>query len=272
MAKKFSLDLVLIQGKTYKTGKREAFIIQKIGTDAADPASPAHLRIDNKPLGDIFQDVAPLHKINTRFVDLLDLGDLYCVVPPETEVIVEGPSGAKIRIKGELWKLEVGEVLPTDVLARFSAQPNHYMTFVRNTYSHGTDVALAVDAEVEVISLTPKTIETYVFAGLVEGKVSNYTAADGDLGVRFYLDNAPLDFITEDTKVGGIDLLAMPYPPAETTEHVGFSLVGSPIEVLGDHTLSVKVRNIKGAAISPTAGTSLIFDIAMVCEFKRKVT
>jgi len=270
--KKFALDLVLIEGKTYETGKREGFVIHRIGTDASDPASPAHLRVDNKELGDIFQDVAPLHKINTRFVDLLDLGDLYYVVPPETGVIVEGPSGAKIRIKGELLKLDVGEKMPSDLMARFDAQPNHYMTFVRDTYSHGTDVALAADAEVEVISLTPRTIETYVFAGLVEGKVSNYTAADGDLGVRFYIDNAPLDFLTEITKVGGIDLLAMPYPPAETTEHVGFSLATSPVEVLGDHTLSVRVRNIKGTAISPAAGTSLIFDIAMVCEYKRRVS
>jgi len=90
--------------------------------------------------------------------------------------------------------------------------------------------------------------------------------------VRFYIDNAPLDFLTEITKVGGIDLLAMPYPPAETTEHVGFSLAMNPIEVLGDHTLSVRVRNIKGASISPATGTALIFDIAMVCEFKRRVS
>jgi len=271
MPAKFPLDLVLIQGKTYETGVREALIIRELGTDAADPASPAHLRIDNKPLGDLFQDVAPLHKINTRFVDLLQLGDRYYVVPPETEVIVEGPSGAKMRCKGELWKLAVGEVLPTDVMARFAAQPNDYYTFVRGTYSHGTDVPLAVDAEVEVISLTPKTIETYVFDGLALGKVSNYTAAEGDLGVRFYIDNSPLDFVLEKTKVGGIDLLSMSYQLAETVEHRGFSFKEMPIEVLGDHTLSVRARNIKGASISPAAGTSLIFDIAMVCAFKRKV-
>jgi len=114
--KKFALDLTLIQGKTYETGKREGLVIHKEGTDASDPASPAHLRIDNKELGDIFQDIAPLHKTNTRFVDLLDLGDLYYVVPPETEVIVEGPSGAKIRIKGDLLKLDVGEKMPPDLI------------------------------------------------------------------------------------------------------------------------------------------------------------
>jgi len=272
MPEKFPLDLYLTQGSVYETGVREALIIRQIGTDASDPASPANLRIDDKPLGSIFQDLCPLHKINTRFVDLLDLCDLYYVVPPETEIIVEGPSGAIIRCKGELWKLAVGEVLPTDVLARFAAQPDHYYTFVRDTYSHGTDVALAADAEVEVISLTPKTIEEYVFNGLVEGKVSNYTPSEQDLGVRFFIDGEPLDFVLEKTKTGGIDLLSMPYPPAETTEHVGFSLKGLPIELLGDRTLSVRVRNISGASISPSAGTSLIFDIAMLCVFKRKVT
>jgi len=265
--KRFALDLYLTQGKTYETGVREALIIKQIGTDAADPASPAHLTIDYKPLGDIFQDLAPLHKINTRFVPLLDLGDLYYVVPPETEVIVDGPSGAKMRCKGELLKLEVGETLPTAYLARFTAQPKHYLTFLRGTYSHGTDVALVADAEVEVISYTPKTIEKAVANGLAMAKVSNYTASEGDIGIRFYLDDAPLDFLLEKTAIAGIDMMSMPYPPTETTDHEAFTLAGSPIEVLGDHTLSVKARNIKGASISPATGTSLVFDVALIIEY-----
>jgi len=268
---RFSLDLYLTRGSVYETGKREALVIQKVGTNAADPASPANLRIDDKPLGKITQDLSPLHKINTRFVPLLDLGDLFYVVPPETEVIVEGPSGAIIRCKGYLLKLAPAEVLPTNLMARFSAQPNHYMTFIRGTYSHGTDVALAADAEVEVISYTPKTIEKAILNGLVMAKVANYTESEQDLAIRFFLEGAPLDFILEKTKTGGIDFMSARYPPNETEEHEAFSLAETPIEVPGDHTLSVKARNISGGSISPATGTSLNFDIAAIIEYQTGV-
>jgi len=268
---RFSLDLYLTQGSVYETGKREALVIQKIGTNAADPASPANLRIDDKPLGKITQDLSPLHKINTRFVPLLDLGDLFYVVPPETEVIVEGPSGAVIRCKGYLLKLAPAEALPADLMARFNEQPNHYMTFLRGTYSHGTDVALAADAEVEVISYTPKTIEKVILNGLVMAKVANYTESEQDLSIRFFLEGAPLDFVLEKTKTGGIDFMSARYPPNETEEHEAFSLKETPIEVPGDHTLSVKARNISGGPISPAAGTSLSFDIAAIIEYQTGV-
>jgi len=271
VAKEFSLDLYLTQGSVYETGKREALVIKKVGTNGTTWATPPHLRIDDKPLGDLIQDLCPLHKINTRFVPLLDLGPLYYVVPPETEVIVEGAAGNIIRCKGKLLKLAVGEAMPSDLMARFSAQPNHYLTYLRGTYSHGTDVALATDAEVEVISYTPKTIERAAVSGLVMAKVANYSPSEQDLAVRFYLEGAPLDLILEKTKTGGIDFLSAPYPPAETTEHEAFSLAETPVEVPGDHTLSVRARNISGAAISPAAGTSLDFDILLGIEYQTGV-
>jgi len=157
--------------------------------------------------------------------------------------------------------------MPTALMGRFERQPKHYMTFLRGTYSHGTDVDLAADAEVEVISYTPKTIEKAIARGLAMAKVSNYSAVDGDLGIRFYLDDAPLDFLLEKTAIAGIDMMSMPYPPREVAEHVGFSLADTPITVEGDHTLSVRARNIKGTAISPAAGTSLVFDVALILEY-----
>jgi len=48
-----------------------------------------------------------------------------------------------------------------------------------------------------------------------------------------------------------------------------FSLCDFPVEVLGDHTLSIRVRNTKGADISPATGTSLDFTATAICAFKR---
>jgi len=275
MVEKFPLDLYLTQGSVYETGKREALVIQKIGTSGTTWTTPPHLKIDGKPLGNIIQDLCPLHKIRTRFVPLLDLGPLFYVVPPETEIIVEGASGDIIRCKGYLLKLATAEVMPTNLMARFNEQPEHYRTYYRETYSHGTDTDLVKDAEVTVIEKTPKTIEKVIVNGLLMAKVANYTEAEQDLAVRFYVEGAPFDFILEKTKTGGLDFTSLPYPPGEPTGEVAewepFSLSETPIEVLGDHTLTVKARNISGAAISPAAGTSLEFDILVGIEYQTGV-
>jgi len=266
MPAKFKLDTILTEGKDYQTPERVALVIKAIGTNGA---TATKLVIDGKPTGEIKELVAPLHLIETNKMGPLSLGDLYYVVPPDTAIKVEGPSGAKMRCIGELLMLAPGEVLPAGLKARFDVQVDHHITFVEGTYSHGTDVKLVADAEAEILSLTPKTIETYLFNYVVMASVANYTPAEGDLAIRFYVDNVPLDAILEKTKVGPADLLAMPRPPRDAVEEMPFSLCDFPVEVLGDHTLSIRVRNTKGADISPAAGTSLDFTVTAICAFKR---
>jgi len=255
LVKKFPLDIILEEGDVYETGKREALVIRKIGTNETDPLSPAKLRIDDKPLGAITETLSPISKINTLFMDLLDLGDLFYVVPPETEIIVEGPSGLEIRCVGELLKLAVGEVLPTNLMARFKDQPNHYLTFDYGYVDWSTGKTFAKDEEVEVIEYTPKTIERAAVYGPLQAKLTGWTRAMHEVGLRFYLDGAPLDLILQRTKVGGIDLYNTPYPPTETTEHNGWVMPKPGIEVPGDHTLSIRQRNISGADITIAAAT-----------------
>jgi len=266
MPAKFKLDTILTEAKDYQTPERVALVIKAIGTNGA---TDTRLVIDNKPVGAIKEIVSPLHVTETNKLGPLALGDLYYVVPPETAIKVEGPSGAKVRCIGELLMLAPGEALPAGLKARFDIQIDHYLTFVEKTYSHGTDVKLVVDAEAEILSLTPKTIETYLFNNVVMASVANYTPAEGDLAIRFYVDNAPLDAILEKTKVGPADLLSLPRPPKDDTGEAPFSLCDYPIEVLGDHTISIRVRNTKGADISPAAGTGLAFTVTAVCVFKR---
>jgi len=252
---KFPLDIILEEGDVYETGKREALVIRKIGTNAATETSPTNLWIDEKPLGKITQTLSPISKVNTLFMDLLDLGHLFYVVPPETEVIVEGPSGLEIRCVGELLKLAVGETLPTDLMARFKAQPNHYMTFLYGYVDWSAGKTFAADEEIEVISYTPKTIERIAVYGPLQAKLVGWTRAMHEVAVRFYLENVPYDLILEKTKIGGIDLYNTPYPPTETTEHNGYVMPKGFIEVPGDHTLKIKQRNISGADITIAAAT-----------------
>jgi len=258
MVKYFPLDIIIVQGETYYTDRRVFFVVKKIGTDAS---SDTHLVIDNKPVGDYIATVAPLHVTSSNKLGPANLGNYYLVIPPETMFYVEGASGAKMRLVGTLGKLDVGEAMPADILARFGNQHNAYVTHLSGSVSLGTDVALAADAETEVFSLTPKTIEKYILAYPVLADVDNYTPSEGDLAYRFYIDNDPLDALTAEpgTIRGGVDLLAMPRPPADSTEEIGFSFADMPVEILGDHTFSVRVRNTKGSSISPASGASLVF-------------
>jgi len=250
MPVKFPLDMILEEGREFETGKREALVIRKIGTNASPETSPAWLEIDKKPVGKIVQALWPINKVNTLFWDLLDLENLFYVVPPETSIAVKGPAGCEIRIVGEILKLAPGEAVPGDLLARFDAQPKHYKTFLFGNLDWSAGRTFAVNEEVEVLSYTPKTIEKVLVYGPVMAKLQGWTRAMHQVALRFYVENAPLDILLEKTRWGGIDIYNTPYPPTEDTEHNGFILPKGYIEVLGDRTLSVRLRNISGAAIS----------------------
>jgi len=264
MVREFPLDLIVKQGVEYQTRDRQALIIRKLGTDGA---TDTHLKIDGKDLGNIKSLVAPLRVTETNLLGPLNLGDLYYVVPPEISFEVVGPTNAKMRLIGKMILLDPGVKLGAPYITRFLAQHYHYLTFVEGTYSHGTDVKLVKDAEVEVISLTPKTIEKYTFNNVIMASVTNYTAVGGDLGLRFKIDVEDLEALLAKPLVGGIDILSCPRPPADTTNQVPFSFAPKPIVVLGDRTFRVRIRNISGADISPAAGTSLTFYVTAICEY-----
>jgi len=269
MAQKFALDLILEEGDDYETGAREALVITEVGTNSTNTTTPIHLRIDGKPLGDLLQDLSPISKINTRFVDLLPLGNLYYVCPPETKIGVEGPSGLEIRCKGYLMKLAVGEVMPTNLMARFNEQPKHYLTFQYGYVDWSAGKTFADDEEVDVISYTPKTIERAIFNSRLMAKLQGWTRAVHEVALRIYVEDVPLDFLLEKTDVGGIDIYNTPYPPAETTEHRGFTLCDFPVVVEGDHTIRFVQRNISGGNISIAAASGNGPYVAVVHEYQK---
>jgi len=266
---KFALDLILEEGDDYETGTREALVIREVGTNSTNITTPIKLVIDEKPLGELLQDLSPISKINTRFVDLLNLGSLYYVVPPETMVGVEGPSGLEIRCKGELLKLAPGEVLPSNLMARFNEQPNHYYTFEYAYRDWSAGYTFSANEEVDVLEVTPKTIERLIFNSRLMAKLTGWTRAVHEVALRVYLENAPLDFLLEKTAVGGIDIYNTPYPPTEDTEHRVFTLCDFPIVVEGDHTIRFVVRNISGANITIAAASGNGPYVAAICEYQK---
>lgn len=270
MAKSVILDKYLAQGTTYKTHEREAWIIQYIGTDSS---TAGKLVIDNKPVGEIVTTVAPLRQVGTNLLGPLSLGDFYYVVPPETEIYWDGASGSVCRVLGTKFILDPGATLGEPYMTRFKRQNYEYVTYVEGSYSHGTDTAWTADDENEIYSLTPSTIEKYVFDGPVMVDIANLSATldENQFYLRFYLDNLPLENIYGDNIYGGVDVMSMPRPPSTTDGMVPFTLKETPIELLGDHTLSIRAINVSGGSISPTSGNSITVTVTAVVKYYKTV-
>ena len=266
MVKMFKLDKIITQGTTYETGTRVGYVIRKVGTDSS---GSANLKINGKSLGYFDSEVAPLHKTSSNLLGPMDLEDYFYVVPPETKFELEGDSGAKARIIGEAVFLDVGEAFPADLKSRFEEQGRKYKTTYDGSFSLGTDEAWGADTEYEILSLTPLTIERVLLDGIVMVSISGGTVNEGDFGVRFYLDDSPMEFDVAENLMKGIDVLSMPYPPKDTTEEIAFTLKDFPIEVLGDHTLSIKVRNVSGSSKSPSSGSAWSVSVKLVAKYEK---
>jgi len=267
MVEYFPLDKILVQGEEYQMAADRFYVIKKIGTDAD---ADTFLDVDGIDTGAIIEAVAPIRKKDTNRLGVLDLGDLYYVVPPLKKFHVEGPTGAKYRVVGQIGKLAIGEAIPAHFAGRFAEQGKHYLTYITGTYSLGTDVKWVKDAEYEVFSLTPKTIEEYVFNNVLQAKITGDTVAEGDFGIILYLNGVPQDILTKEPGRRGLDVLSLPKPPTDTTEMEPFTLKQTPIKVLGDHTISIKAMNVSGADKTPATGATWKIDILAVVEYLMK--
>jgi hypothetical protein len=269
MVEYYKLDKIFTQGVVYTLPADRFYVIRKVGTNAA---SPAWLKIDGVDTGPVVADIAPLHKTSSNLLGPIDLGDLYYVVPPNKKFWIEGPAGCKIRLIGEIGKLAPGEPMPAGFASRFESQGKVYKTYVRGSAALApAGGSWAAGAETEVLSLTPRTIEKYVFNSIVMASLTGFAAAptEGDVAVRFFLEGAPLDLLTTEAGKLGVDLFSMPKPPAAGTEMEPFTLADRPIEVLGDRTLSVRFVNTRGAPIAASATAALVGEVWLVGVYQK---
>jgi len=265
--KTLPLDRIFSIGTTYETSSRTCYVFEKLGTGVSDDVKVV---IDGKECGLFHGDLAPKHKINTNLFGPVCLKELVYVVPPETKFEFRSATAGEVRAIGRLLLLEPDEAVPPELMDRFKAQNNHYITKDEKTYSHGTDVALAAGAEVEIYKKKLETNEKFTLNHIVAAKITNATGyAQGQIGIRFYLDGVPLDTLQTAEGDFGIDSYSMPLPPTETTEFQPFTLERFPLVVEGDHELRITAINVKGTAISPPTGTAITIRVAFVHEYQR---
>lgn len=270
MVKYAKIAITLKSGSTYYTPPNAFYVIKAVGATADGDYT---LKVNEAPVLKVNYYVASYKKDNSNYAGPLDLGAYYVVIPPKTKFSVETTGSGNLVIYGVQGQLGPGEAIPAEYMARYNNQHKAYVTVISGSTSLGTNVSLAADAEVEVLSLTPKTIEKYILDGLLLAKVDNLASAlsPGQLALRLYLDNAPLDLLTDDPgdNTGGIDVAAITYP-ITNTNIPAVSLAENPIEVKGDHTLSIRIRNVSGSAIAPATDTALTFTVIAVAKYNRE--
>jgi len=257
--REIKLDKVITQGTTYTTHSRVCLKITKIGTDTT---TASHLKINGKELGDLIEDVAPLHAENTKINGLLDISRLPYVVLPDTDFLVEGGSGANFRIVGSLYQLEPAEAVPPELRTRDAEQINHYIRYVTGSYSFGSATEWAAGNEVTLYTLTPTTIERYLFNDLLMIDYTGFTANAGDVAIQFYMDNNPIEYLLSTNLDAGIDMLSIPHQDDVAANTDLFKLSDFPIEVLGDHTLKITAKNVSGSAISLSSASITLYGVA----------
>jgi hypothetical protein len=267
VAKYYDAIIALRQGITYYTPKDAVLKVERVGTNST---GPAYLWIRETQLGRINSLVAPLHRTGPNLLGPLDLGDKYYIVPRETSFKFTGDPGSIMVVKGKWIMLDKPDEVVTELAARGITQFNEYKTYIESTVSLGTDVMLRPDEEIILLRLAPTEIETYTLNGPLMVSVSNYEVSEGELALRFFLDNSYLTNLTDlpgQDRKGGIDIKYCPRPPTDMTEMDVFSLAGSPVTLKGPHTLQILVRNIKGDTIAPREGTALTFTITAIVDY-----
>jgi len=264
------MDAILKPGSTYYTGPKFFLRVHEIGTNAT---SPITLYVEERPTGPVISTVAPLRLNDNNLLGPLQLGDLWYAIPPSSKFYVVGPSGSVLRVRGYVGILEREESGPREIYDRFATQDHYYITYVSGTYSHGTDRAIAPNEEVEIYSLTPNPNELYVFNSVLMLSVANATISEGDLAVRFYYEDSPLDVITWEPgpQIALNDFTMFPLPPTATTEIIPYSLQDMPIEVKPNETFSIKVRNTKGSNITPASGKSITFTTIATVVYRKQL-
>jgi len=269
MVNYYKLDKILEQGTNYDMPNDRFYVIRKIGTNST---AGAKLVIDGVETGELISTVAPLHKNSDNLLGPLDLKDYFYVIPPGKTFYVDGSAGDKVRVIGQIGVLAPGEVLPANFANRFNEQGKKYLTYVKGTATLAAAGAnWAVNAETEVYSLTPRTIETYKFSSYVLAELANPATApaEGDVALRFYLDGTPLDILTTEPGKKGIDYYSMPIPSASAKEREAFSLADLAIEVKGDHNFKIKAINTSGGAIAADSSADMTMTVYAVVEYSK---
>jgi len=253
---KYFLDKTISVDKSYRTETDKAYVVFKVGTNST---SKATLTVAGSPVLETIDITGNLRPINTNLTGPLPLGAQFVVIPPAKPFSFSGSSGSYMRLVGEIIELAPGEVLPTDLLSRFTEQPRVFRSYLTGTYSSAAAASIAENAEFDVIPTASVPVgEKWTFDSLYMGEV--WTTADTIarelLTSRIYVNGKPLDIIEKDMGPLGIYGSAAPHPPRETVNEKAFTFEDKPLILEPGNDYRVTCINT-GAAATLGAGETL---------------
>jgi hypothetical protein len=265
MPKKLILDKLFDVGVTYRCEEDKYYVIRKVGTNST---SKATLYIDGHPVLDIIDKIAPNAQTSGNRNQLLDLGELYLVVPRNKTLNFTGSTGSTMRLVGELYILGAGESESPEHLSRFKAQSTNYFTYLSASVSKSAGTVISAGAEETVLDWTAPVDETWTFDNLYMAEGMSDTTNVPQMYSRIYIEESPLDLLQTAMGKKGISGLSAPYPPRDAVNAVPFSLKDMPLEILPGKSLRITYVNTGSDYTVPT-GTTFSFNVVLVG--KRKI-
>jgi len=265
MAEKWILDKALKVGTLYRCESDKYLVIRNAGTNSTTKAT---LKVEGAP---VLETVDVLAKLADRDVERFppfNLKDCFIVVPPDKTIEVEGESGKAMRIVGELWNLAPGEVVPSAMMARYSEQPKKYYTYQSGIGGIGEAATWADGVEHDVIDFTAPAGEKHTFARMAYVKRTGVIADDtiGAVAIRIYVNDRPLDAHDPAKLPLGVDTIRGHLYADTTNYYYPCSFEEMPIVLQPGHKLTIKARNISGAAITTAAGEEAKVQVTIVDE------
>jgi len=267
---KYALDKIFAVDTDYRAESDKAYVIRKAGTDSA---TKAVVSVAGAPCLEIFEPVAPLTMNKNNLLGPLDLDPLIVVVPPAKVLRFSGAAGSQLRCIGEILELAPGEVLPTNLLARYGERAEKFITYQTGSVTKAAGATWTAGDESDVITVTVPAGEKWMLKRLYMGEARLDDGTPVPRGYsRIYVDDKPYDLL--DTAMGpkGICGSGAPHPPRIafnttllTSAMQPFTLAKMPIELKPGKKLRITIIN-NGADYTVPTGRTLYLIASLVME------
>jgi hypothetical protein len=268
MPQYYKLIKTLDSGTSYRAETDKFYVIQRVCSNTS--TSIGYLEVAGAKCMEIHTDVAPIAMTSTNWIEILDLGDYYVVVPPAKYFRFVGDTGTKLHIQGMIGEMMSPTDFPADLNARLGTQAKQFIRIQRGTATLTTaGGSWAADSENNVLTITATAGERWLFDSRLTVYMANMASphSAGDIALRLYYQDKPLD--TLDSAMGdfGIDIWQAYWNDGTNYLKYYIDLSDMPIQLEPGRTLKVNVRNVKGAAISAASGQTLQCTVALVGKY-----
>lgn len=273
MARTAPLDTHVDGDLSIQTDSKQALRIRAIGTDSGTTITPS---ISGNDVGPIVTEVGDIHPRDNAEQGLLQLGDLYYYIPPDTRFELDGSSSDTVRLQGQRIDGISDQFMNSSDETRFNEQGEYHWTFEEGAVDVSEQISDTQTFTIHTVS--PASDEKITMAGIMSVSQSSdgsFSVSEKEIDIFFELDGQriPGQFNQDDAFL--IDITNMPRPPTDTTDQLAFEWGSydpdpNPLVVMGDQDLDIKGRNTSGGALGNANDTSTFtFTGAVVFDERR---